>query len=274
MKLKKHLEQHLPKKVHPYLSNAFDTVGDILIFNKITEELQPYEKRIGELTLNHLKHIKVVCKKAGKYKGTYRTPVLRILAGKRTKETIHKENGVQLKLHTENTYFSTRTATERLRVAELVKKDERILVMFSGIAPFPLVIEKHSKAKEITAVEINPHAHKYAKENLKRNKSKKITLYNQDVKKQLPKLKGTFNRIIMPLPKIAIEFLDLALTKAKKGTTIHLYAFVLEDEVQQFKKRIQEICKTSKKKCRIQKVVKCGQYAPKEFRMSFDIKIL
>lgn len=273
MKLKQYLQEHLPKKTYPYLSNAFDTVGDILIFNKISPELEAYEKKIGELTLEHLKHINVVCKKAGKYTGTYRTPVLRILAGKRRKETIHKENGVQLKLHAENTYFSTRTVTERLRVAELVKKNERILVMFSGIAPFPLVIEKHANAKEIIGVEINPHAHAYAKENLQLNKSKIITLYNEDVYKQLPKLKGTFDRIIMPLPKMAIDFLDLALSKTKKGTTIHLYAFVLEDEVLQFKKRIKDICKNAKKTCKILRIVKCGQYAPKEFRMSFDIKI-
>jgi len=274
MKLKLYLQQHLPEKIHPYLSNAFDTVGDILIFNKITEELIPYEKKIGKLTLQHLKHINVVCKKAGKYQGTYRTPVLRILAGKRRKETIHKENGVRLKLHAQNTYFSTRTATERLRVANLIKKGESILVMFSGIAPFPLVIEKHSDAKEIVGVEINPHAHKYAMENLTLNKSKTITLYNEDVRKQLPKIKQTFDRIIMPLPKMAIDFLDVALTKSHKGTTIHLYAFVIEDEIDAFKKRIKEICKESKKKCRIQNIEKCGQYAPKEFRLSFDIKIL
>jgi hypothetical protein len=42
----------------------------------------------------------------------------------------------------------------RKNVASFVKKGERVLVMFAGVAPFPIVIAKHSKAKEIYSVEL------------------------------------------------------------------------------------------------------------------------
>ena len=58
--------------------------------------------------------------------------------------------------------------------------------MFSGIAPFPIVISKNSKANEIYGVEINPNAHKYALENLKLNKISNIKLFEGDVKTVLP----------------------------------------------------------------------------------------
>jgi tRNA (guanine37-N1)-methyltransferase len=64
------------------------------------------------------------------------------LAGKNTKEAVHGENGVQMKVNLEQTYFSAKSAHERLRIAQLVKPGEEILVMFSGVAPYPLVLAK------------------------------------------------------------------------------------------------------------------------------------
>lgn len=274
MKLKELLKKELTKKQLEVMPTSFDTVGDILIFNEFPEELNKKEKIIGNKILNTLSNIKVVTKKIGKYSGIYRTPKLKILAGERRKETIHKENNTRLKLHVEKVYFSSRTATERKRISELVKKGEKILVMFSGIAPLPCIISRNSKPKSILGIEINPEAHKYAEENLKLNKIKNVELKNGDVRKILPEIKEKFDRILMPLPKTAEEFLALALSKVKKGGMIHLYSFISLKELPDFKKKIREICKKSKKSCRIIKVVKCGQFSPEEFRMSLDIKIL
>jgi len=274
VKLKELLNKELTKKQLEVMPTSFDTVGDILIFNDFPEELKKKEKIIGNKILNSLSNIKVVTKKTGKYSGTYRTPKLKILAGERRKETIHKENNTRLKLHVEKAYFSTRTATERKRIFELVKKGEKVLVMFSGIAPLPCTIARNSKPSKILGIEINPEAHKYAEENVKLNKITNIELKNGDVRKLLPKIKDKFDRILMPLPKTAEEFLALALTKVKKGGMIHLYSFINPKELPEFKKKIKEICKESKKSCRITKVGKCGQFSPEEFRMSLDLKIL
>ena len=169
-KLKQKLKTKLTKKELELVPSSFDVVGSILIFIDFPEKLKKKEKIIAETFLKELKNVKTVCKKTKKYSGKYRTPKLKIIAGEKTKETTHKENNILLKLDVEKVYFSQRSSNERLRISNLVKKGEDVLVMFSGCAPFLCVIAKNSKAKTIIGVEINPTAHKYAIENLKLNK--------------------------------------------------------------------------------------------------------
>ena len=190
MKLKALLKNKLTKKQLELVPSSFDIVGEIAIFSDFPKELKSKEKIIANTLIKNTKNIKTVAKKIKMYSGTFRTPKLKIIAGKKTKETIHKENNVQAKLNVETCYFSPRLSTERLRIANLIKTPESVLVMFSGVAIYPLVISRNSRAKEIYAIEINPKAHKYAKENT--NKSKKIKLFKGDVNKVLPKINKKF----------------------------------------------------------------------------------
>src|SRR3989344_6304512 len=98
MKVKELLQKKLTKKELELLPSSFDVVGDILIFNEFPQELEKKEKIIGQTILQNFKNIKVVSKKIKKYSGKYRLPKIKIIAGERRKETIHKESGVRLKL--------------------------------------------------------------------------------------------------------------------------------------------------------------------------------
>ncbi|MAG53014.1 MAG: SAM-dependent methyltransferase [Nanoarchaeota archaeon] len=231
---------------------SFDTVGDIVIFS---EEIN---KKKAEEVLK-LKNINTVGFKTKFHSGTYRTKKVKILVGERKKETIHKENNVEVKVNVENCYFSPRLSNERLRIAKEVKKDEKVLVIGSGVGIYPIVISKNSKAKEICGIEINPQAHKYAEENVKLNKIKNIKFYEGDVKKVLPKIRKKFDRIIMPLPKNAEKFLDVVAKKLNKKGIIHFYSFEPEEDIKldNFK---------------ILKTVKCGSFGPGKFRICVDIK--
>jgi tRNA (guanine37-N1)-methyltransferase len=271
--LKDLLKGRLTKKQISLLPASFDIVGDILIFADFPEELQKKEKLIGESILKLLKHIKVVAKKVKKYSGKYRTPKLKIIAGEKRKETIYKENNIQLKLHIEKVYFSPRLSNERKRIAGPVQPDESILVMFSGCAPYPCVIAKNSKPKEIVGVEINPIANQYAEENIKLNKLSNIKLYLGDVRKIVPKLNKKFDRILMPLPKGAEAYLDVALKASKKGTILHFYDFLHENDFGQAIEKISEACLKAKKKFSILNTVKCGQFSPNVFRVCVDFRI-
>ena len=146
--------------------------------------------------------------------------------------------------------------------------------MFSGCAPYPLILAKHSPAKSILGIEINPDAHQFGIENVTLNKfENKIKLINDDVRKVLPKIKKKFDRILMPLPKTSEEFLDIALSKIKKGGIIHLYAFLNEQDIKNEALRFKQICKDLGYSTRILKKVKCGQHAPYTFRVCYDIKV-
>lgn len=270
MKLKDLVKNDLTEDELKVLPSSFDVVGDILIFNDFPDELKKKEKLIGNKLLEHFKHIKVIAKKTGKYSGKYRTPKIKVIAGEKRKDTVHKENGVMLKLDVEKVYFSARTSTERKRIYSMVKEGEKVLVMFSGIAPLPVEIAKNTKAEEVVGIEINPVAHKCALENVRLNKIKNITLYKGDVRKVMPKMKKKFDRILMPLPKTAESFLDIALSKIKKNGMIHLYAFIPLENIPEMQEKIEKICSLNKKKCS-SAAVKCGQFSPKEYRVCFDI---
>lgn len=267
--LKEALKGKLTEKQIRLVPKSFDVVGDILIFSGFPEELKNKEKIVGETILGLMKNVKVVCKKTKIHSGVFRTKKVKIMAGDRRKTTEHKENNVGVKLNVETCYFSPRLSNERLRIAKLVKKGESVLVMFSGVGIYPLVISKNTLAKEVYGIEINPFAHRFAEENLKLNKISNVELFLGDVKKVIPKLKKKFDRIVMPLPKSAEEFLDIALKAAKKGTVIHFYDFLFEKDFDQAVSKIKKHCK----KCKIIQVVKCGQYSPRKYRICVDFKV-
>ena len=279
--LENELDTLLSSKEKEMLPRSQEIVGDIMIL-EIPDELKKKKKKIAEIFLRANKSVRTVVKKKNIHGGTFRTRTVEVLATdskcrcatclNRRKITIHRESGCRIKVHIEKMYFSARLAHERLRIAEQVKKKERVLVMFSGCSPYVCVIAKKSGA-DVTGIEINKIAHEYALENIRMNKVK-ADLYCGDVKKVLPKLKKKFNRIVMPLPKTGEEFLPIALKNTEKNGIIHYYAFLRDEEVVNYKKKIKLICTNAGKKCRIVRVVHAGQNAPYIFRMCFDVKVV
>lgn len=260
----------IPKELINKLPSSQERVGDIMIL-EIPQDLVAYETNIANAYLKTNKDINTIVKKTDVHHGVFRTRGVEVLAGINTKRTIHKENGVRLAIHLEQTYFSARLSNERMRVAKQVKHDD-VLVMFSGAAPYPLVIWKHAQPKSITGIEINPKAHELAMENLKLNKCTTIKLYNDDVRNLLPTL-GTFDRIIMPLPKTSEEFLPLTLQHCKPGTIIHLYTFLHVNEFETEKDRLSTICERAGRSVVFNKTVPCGQHAPYIYRVCYDITV-
>ncbi|MBU0469993.1 MAG: class I SAM-dependent methyltransferase family protein [Nanoarchaeota archaeon] len=268
------LKDKLTKTELDLIPRSQEIVGNIMIL-EVPPELKNKEKLIAEAYLKINRNITTVVKKQEMHKGVYRTRKVKILAGKNNKETVHHENGVEIKLHLEKTYFSARSGNERLRISRLVKPNEEILVMFSGAAPYPLVIAKNSPAKIVYGIELNPLAHQFALENVTLNKlEKKVIILLGDVRKIAPTIKKKFNRVVMPLPKTGEEFLDVSLEKAKKGAFIHLYAFLDEKEIDDYAKKVKMICKKGGHPVRILKKVKCGQFSPGTFRVCFDLKLI
>ena len=251
-----------------------EIIGEILLL-EIPDQLVGKEKQIAEAYLKTVKNIKTVVKKTAIHSGQFRTRRVEVLAGVDTKETTHLESGVRLFMNVEETYFSARLGHERLRIANLVKKGEDVLVMFSGSAPYPLVLAKHSEAKKIIGIELNPKAHGFAITNREKNKvsEERVQLINDDVRVAVPKLKQQFDRILMPLPKTSEEFLDTALPAAKKGAFIHLYAFLNQKEIVNEGQNIVNICEELGFELELINTVKCGQHAPYTFRVCYDLKV-
>src|SRR3989338_2436556 len=269
--LKKMLAGKIGEKQIQHLTTSYDIIGDIIVL-EIKKELIKKEKMIAQALLEMHKNIHVVCKRVGVHSGKFRTQKVKIIAGEKRKKTLYKELGTRLFVDVEKVYFSPRLSTERKRIMEQIKPGEKVLVMFSGCAPYPCVFAKNTKAKEIVGIEINPLGHELGLENIALNKIKNVRLYLGDVRKVIPKLKETFDRICMPLPKSAEDFLDIALSASKKGTIIHFYDFLHEDKFEEAKEKIRKACLLAKKKCTIISVNKCCSHAPHVFRICVDFK--
>ena len=149
--------------------------------------------------------------------------------------------------------------------------------MFSGAAPFVCTIAKNTDASSIVGIELNEIGHKLGCKSVIKNKITNADLIHGDVRKVCPELKEKgilFDRIIMPLPKTADEFLPEAFMVSKPGTTIHLYDFVDEREFPE--NVIQKINKYSNQadiKYEVTNHVKCGQFSPYIYRVCVDFKI-
>lgn len=248
---------------------AFDIVGNIAIIpkNKATKKLAK--------ELIKRKNIEAVYARE-EIKTKHRVPKLRHLAGKKETKTIHKESSCMFKLDVKKCYFTPRLSNDRLEIARKIKKGEKVLVMFSGIAPYPIIIAKYSKAKVIYAIEINREAVKYAEENLRLNKVSNIKLFLGDVKEVVPKIarKIKFDRIVMPRPQVKESFLKEAFLASKKGTIIHFYDFVIAKELDKVKEKIEKEAKKAKKKVKILSLKKVREIAPYKYHIRVDFKIL
>lgn len=265
----------LPKTALTGKIRAFDLIGDIALV-EVPKELKGKEKAAAAGIMLQQKNIKTVYKKVGGHEGKLRIQKLKHILGEKGTVTTHKENNVLLRLDIAKIYFSPRQATERKRIFLQIKKPEKVLVMFSGVGPFAVEIAKNTPAKAVYGVELNKTAHRYATENAKLNKVEaKAKLLCGDVRKIVPKLNKKFDRIIMPLPKGAESFLDVAFAAAKKGTTIHFYDFEKEQDIPNAAiEKARKAAVAAKKKIRVIAVVKCGQLAPRAYRVCVDFKVL
>lgn len=207
------------------LTTSFDIIGDIAIV-EIPESLEPKENEIGKALLKVHSNLKTVLKKLSAMEGEYRVRRVKRIAGEDKTETTYKEHGVPMRLDVSKAYFSVRLSTERKRISALVKSGEKVLVLFAGVGPFALVIAKDHPEAQITAVEINPEAVRYLRENAKMNNAN-IKILEGDAREFEY---SDFDRVVMPLPHSAEQFLDLAFGSVKAGGAIHFYSIVGSEE--------------------------------------------
>jgi tRNA (guanine37-N1)-methyltransferase len=225
-KLEDALKGILTGKEAESLVKSFDIIGDIAVI-EIPPGLEDKEKSIGEALLRVHKNLRTVLKKLGGMEGEYRVRRFARIAGEDRTETVYTENGVRMRLDVAKVYFSVRLSSERKRIAGLVKGNERVLVLFAGVGPFALAIARKNPHAGITAVEINPEAVRYMRENTVLNRFKNIEVLEGDARDFHH---SGFDRIVMPLPKSAHEFLDVAFAAVKDGGVVHFYTIVSNKE--------------------------------------------
>lgn len=265
------LEEKLSKDELENLQKSHDVLGDTAVI-EIPEELEKKEKEIGRALLKFYPNVRAVFKKTGAVEGPFRVLPLKRIAGTGGTKVTYKESGCSFKFDISKVFFTQRLGTERLRIAEKVKQDETVVDMFAGVGPFSILIaKKQPKVKMIYAVDLNPDAFKYLKENIKLNKVEdKIQPILGDAVKISEKYKGTADRVIMNLPKTSKNFFPSAKKfLKKKGGILHFYTFAEteEDVKEEIKNSI------SSDSYNIKEIRKVRPYSPGFYNFAADIQI-
>ena len=235
-----YLKNVLPKKILNLIPKSYDIIGNVAIIefdrlDKLDEpELLHYKKKIAQALLNINNSVNTVYEKKSEVSGTYRLRDLKLILGIDHSETFHKENKTIYKLDVKKVFFSPRLVYERERISNGPFNPNEIIVdMFAGVGPFSIQIAKRNPVR-IFAFDVNPIAFRYLEENVKINKVKdKISIYNIDVKELIKpknqigiKIHNQIDRIIMNLPEMNFNFLDVACFLMKNsGGILHFYSF-------------------------------------------------
>jgi len=277
--LKEYLAGKLDAHELEILPRSYDVVGDIAIV-RLPEALRHRAEEIASAIMRINNHVKTVLNQISPVSGDFRLRRLEWIAGEKKTETIHKEHGCLFKVDLEKCYFSPRLSYERKRIAELVKPSEVIINMFAGVGCFSIVIAKKSEAKKVYSIDVNPWAIKYMKENIRLNRVCHIvTAVLGDSKDVIAKrLQGIADRVLMPLPEKAYEYIIYALKALKPcGGMIHYYDFVHARKGENPVHKIEEKISYKLALLRTDFEVSFGRIVrttgPRWFQISLDIKI-
>ena len=109
LKVKPKVKDLVKNKFSKGFKTSMEVVGAVAI---VEVDKEKDEKAFAKMILDSNPNVETVLNKAGIHTGEFRTQKMKIIGGKSTKEAVHKENNVKIKLNVEQVYFSARLSTE------------------------------------------------------------------------------------------------------------------------------------------------------------------
>ena len=226
-RLRKTLSHVLSSEDLGKVYNSFDVVGDIAII-KLPCESAAMTQRVAKAIMSRHRNVKTVLVQESPVAGDLRLRRLRHVAGENKTTTLHRESGCLFTVDVAECYFSPRLSHERMRIAKMVETGENVINMFAGVGCFSIMIAKHSGAAKVFSIDVNPAAVKFMQENVRLNRVYgKVTPLLGDSKEIVnSRLRRVADRVLMPLPEKALEYLPCAGSALKtSGGWIHYYGF-------------------------------------------------
>jgi tRNA (guanine37-N1)-methyltransferase len=226
-RLREKLSVAMPSEELKQIYDSFDIIGDIAIF-KVAKENTANNEIIAKQIMAVHRSVKTVFTQTSPVRGDFRVRELKLVAGENKTVTKYKEAGCIFGVDVEKCYFSPRLSGERRRIASLIKNDEIVVNMFSGVGCFSILIGKTSDKTKVYSIDVNPTAFSFMEGNIRINRlynrvipllgDSKIIIQNH--------LKGLADRVLMPLPELALQYLPYAIMALKpSGGWIHYYDF-------------------------------------------------
>jgi tRNA (guanine37-N1)-methyltransferase len=233
----------LPEDVE--VPTAFSQVGHIIHLNLRNEQLR-YKNVIGQVFLDKIPNAKTVVNKVNIIDNIYRNFAMEILAGEQNTIVSVKEHSCVYHFDFANVYWNPRLGTEHFALVNFMKKGDVLYDVFAGVGPF--AIPSARKGIRVLANDLNPESYKWLIKNAQLNKvSDLITAFNKDgrdflkdnfkkdILERREKNDNGSEHIVMNLPALAIEFLDVfnnLLSREEidqvclKPPIVHIYCFI------------------------------------------------
>jgi tRNA (guanine37-N1)-methyltransferase len=257
--------------------SAFDQIGDIIII-KIPNDLMPKNKLIADTILANVKTAKAVFAQVSPVKGDYRVRDLEFVAGENRTLTEYREHGCRFKVDIAKTYFSPRLSTERLRIASMVGADETIVNMFAGVGTYSILMTRMNKTCKVYSIDSNIVAVELCEVNAKLNRvqDRVISIHGDAAKVIKEKnLAGQADRVLMPLPERAKEFVESAVLALKKKGVVHYFIHIKADSKKASQDLgLQEVHNAfGKYNHEVQKVRVVREVGPRIYQIVADISI-
>jgi len=206
---------------------SYDIVGNIAIIRS-SHASPENAQNAAKAIMNIHKSVKTVLIQASPVAGDFRLRRLTHVAGENKTSTIHKEHGCLFSVDVAKCYFSPRLSHERMRIAGIVKPNETVINMFAGVGCFSIIIAKHANAAKVFSIDANPAAIQFMQQNIRLNRvyDKVIPLLGDSKEIITSRLQRVADRVLMPLPEKALEYLPCAVSALKaSGGWIHYYGF-------------------------------------------------
>jgi tRNA (guanine37-N1)-methyltransferase len=256
--------------------SAFDQIGDVVIV-KIPDALAEKKALIAQAILANVKTAKAVFAQASAVRGDFRVRDLEFLGGENRTVTEYKEHGCRFKVDVAKAYFSPRLSTERQRISGLVGENETIVNMFAGVGTYSIIIAKANKTCKVYSIDSNSVANDLCVENARLNKvSDRVIPVCTDAATIIrEQLSGVADRVLMPLPERAKEFIEPAVMALKETGVVHYFAHIRADNKQAAKelgtKDAQEAFKDYSNK--VLKTTVVREVGPRFYQIVADVQV-
>ncbi|MHA1797746.1 MAG: class I SAM-dependent methyltransferase [Candidatus Helarchaeota archaeon] len=272
------LKNRIPDGLLALLPSGFQQIGNNAILN-LKPELERYKDQIADIILEEVPTIKGIYLKKGGISGTFREPNISFIRGKNDPIIQHKEHGIVFKFDMTKIMFAKGNVSERLRFTKLVKPNEIVFDLFSGIGYFSLMIAKYCSPKKIYAFELNPISYQYLVENIKINKINKereiLKPIFGDSNVEMLKIGEKADRVVMgvlPSPKGHLKNVFKIINE--KYSIIHYEGLLKSDESPDILLRdVIEIASQVNREVNLLKTNIVKSYGPKTNHVTLDIEI-
>ncbi|MDH7511034.1 MAG: hypothetical protein QHH04_08355 [Methanolinea sp.] len=263
MARRKHLSPDLPPGIARRLPSGYQIVGDIAVIS-LPDELRDYDNLIASAILSRHGNVRTVLNRRPIPRGDFRVPEIRVIAGEGTTTTTCREFGFSYRLDLSRVFYSSRLASERQRIAGLVRPGENVLVPFAGVGPF--VVPIAARGATVTAIENNPASVRFLRENLERNHvAKNVTVVDGDFYEVAGSLWPGYDRAVLPAPYRRDDALPVGSRLVKGGGTIHMYTFGKSGAGNELSRKYEDLG------FGVKRIRRCGNVAPGICRYALDL---